>query len=411
MADNLDRAEAAMLRDIGGREKAMVEQLMGWSSFNTGSRNIPGLREMADILIEAFAPLGGECGLHPPAAVETIGPNGAHEFHDHGHNLRISLHAGAPMRVMMVGHMDTVFGLDHPFQEARWREPGVLQGPGVADMKGGIGVMLSALLAFEASPFAGRLGIDVVINADEEISSLGSAPLLADVARNCQVGLAYEPSYLPDGTLAGARKGNGNFSLLVKGKAAHAGRNPGDGRNALVAAADLAVILSELPARRPSVLVNPARIDGGGPNNVVPDLAILRVNVRADGADDVAWIEHRIDRAAEHVAARHEVKVERRGGFNRPPKPLDDHQLSLFTLVRDCGRDIGLDLGWKSSGGVCDGNNLAALGLAVVDTLGVRGGAIHSDREYMFADSLVERARLSALLLARLAQGRWGPKA
>ena len=105
------------------------------------------------------------------------------------------------------------------------------------------------------------------------------------------------------------------------------------------------------------------------------------------------------------VAAAHDVVTEIHGGFSRPPKPLDETQLGLFELVRSCGRDLGLTIGWRDTGGVCDGNNLAALGLPVVDTMGARGGAIHSSEEFLLLDSLVERARLSALLLMRIAAG------
>jgi glutamate carboxypeptidase len=93
------------------------------------------------------------------------------------------------------------------------------------------------------------------------------------------------------------------------------------------------------------------------------------------------------------------------GAWGRPPKPLDPQAERLFNLVRDCGADLGQSLGWRDTGGVCDGNNIAACGVPVVDTMGVRGGAIHSPDEYLIVESLAERARLSALAIARLAQG------
>ena len=107
------------------------------------------------------------------------------------------------------------------------------------------------------------------------------------------------------------------------------------------------------------------------------------------------------------IAAAHEVEIHVHGSFARPPKPLDANQLRLFELVRACGNDLGMGIGWRDTGGVCDGNNLAATGLAVVDTLGPRGGAIHSSDEFLCVDSLEERARLSALILMRVAQHGW----
>lgn len=368
---------------------------------------MPGLSHMADIFSAAFAPLGVMV-RHPATPVQAIDAHGRAAPLFHGDNLQLSLRPGLPRRVMLVGHMDTVFPPDHPFQTPRWLDATTLNGPGVADMKGGIAVMLAALTAFEASPFAASIGIDVILNADEEVSSRGSAALLAEVARTAQIGLCFEPAQTPDGLLAGARKGSGNFSLAVTGRSAHAGRNPEDGRNALLAAAEIALRLERLNGARPALTVNPARIDGGSANNVVPDNAVLRFNARVAEPDDQHAFVAALDDLIAAVANKRDVSVHLDGGFFRPPKPLDERQLGLFELARDCGRDLGLDIGWRSSGGVCDGNNLAAHGLAVIDTLGVRGGAIHSADEYLIVDSLVERAQLSALLLARIAAGN-GP--
>ena len=123
-------------------------------------------------------------------------------------------------------------------------DDGTLNGPGVADMKGGLAVLLAALKAVESSPDADRLGYELVINSDEEVGSPASAELIALAAQGKRAALTYEPAALPDGTLAGARPGSGNFSFIVRGRSAHAGRNPEDGRNALVAAAELALRLS-----------------------------------------------------------------------------------------------------------------------------------------------------------------------
>jgi glutamate carboxypeptidase len=398
----LSPQERDVLATLDGRHDAMLARVEAWSAINSGSRNLEGLARMADELSAAFAPLG-ETALRDPGPVEAVDSAGRAQPLAHGRNLHVVRHGNAMTRVLLTGHMDTVFAADHPFQAGRWLDAHTLNAPGAADMKGGIAVMLAALEAFEASPFAAQLGWEVVINSDEEVSSLGSAALLAEAAQRCEVGLTYEPA-LPDGTLAGARKGSGNFSAVVRGRAAHAGREPEKGRNAVVAAADLAMRLAVLA--RDGLSVNPAKIDGGGPNNIVPDLAVLRFNVRPATLADQRIAEEAIAAALHGVKSLHEVSIELHGSFARPPKPLDENQLRLFELVRDAGRDLGLPVGWRDTGGVCDGNNLAAHGLPVVDTLGVRGGAIHSADEYLLADSLVERARLSALVLMRLAQGR-----
>ena len=263
--------------------------------------------------------------------------------------------------------------------------------------------MLAALKAVEASDAASRVGYDVVINSDEEVGSLGSAALIAEAARGKRAALTYEPSALPDGTLAGARPGSGNFAITIHGRSAHAGRNPDDGRNALLAAADLALRLEEM--RRPGLTVNPAKIDGGSPTNVVPDLAILRVNVRPANVELQLMAKVMIADRIRAVADERDVLVELHGGFARPPKPMTADTEKLFNLVAQAGADLGQTMRWEASGGVCDGNNIAACGVPVVDTMGVRGGKIHSMEEFLIVESLKERAALSALTILRLAGG------
>ncbi len=391
-------AEAALLERIDA--PTALARTLAWAAINSGSRNLAGLAAMADALHPALATFGPVARVAPAPASSVDAAGQPHPL-AHGDSLHLSLRPGAATRILLTGHMDTVFAVDHPFQAVRWTDAVTINGPGVADMKGGIAVMLAALDVVAASPWADALGVEIVINADEEVSSLGSAPLLAAAARRCHLGLTYEPA-LADGTLAGGRRGSGNFSAVVRGRAAHAGREPEQGRNAVVAAADLALRLTALAG--PEVSVNPARIDGGGPNNIVPDRAVLRFNVRPATLPAQSAAEAGIAQAVAAVAAAHDVAVTLDGGFARPPKPLDATQGRAFELVRGCGAALGLAIGWRDTGGVCDGNNLAATGLAVVDTMGVRGGAIHSADEFLLVDSIAERARLSALVLLRVAQ-------
>ncbi len=404
MSSPLSEAELRLVARISGSRDAMLGNLLGWAAINSGSRNLAGLAAMAESLRTAARPLGGTATLVEATPVTAIDAAGHEVRVAHGQNLHIVKRPEAAVRVLLTGHMDTVFGPEHPFQACRWLDEDTINGPGTADMKGGIAVMFAALEAFEASEFATHLGWEIVINSDEEVSSPGSAALLAAAARRVHVGLTFEPA-LPDGTLAGARKGSGNFSAAVHGRAAHAGREPEKGRNAIVAAADLAVRLKALTAD--DLSVNPAKIEGGGPNNIVPDLAVLRWNMRPSTPAAEARASAAIAALVAEIEALHEVEIRLHGHFARPPKPLDANQQRLFDLVKACGSDLGLAIGWRDTGGVCDGNNLAATGLAVVDTMGARGGAIHSSDEFLCVDSLEERARLVALVLARIAQNGW----
>ena len=379
----------------------MLDQVLAWAAVNSGSRNLSGLGNIAGLLADAFAALPGSVNLVEPARVEAVDAAGKTIEIEHGRNLHLKVRPGAPVQLLFTGHMDTVFAADHPFQETRWLDEQTINGPGTADMKGGLALMLAALKAVEASDVADRIGYEVVVNSDEEVGSLGSAALIAEAARGKKAALTYEPSALPDGTLAGARPGSGNFAIRIRGRSAHAGRNPEDGRNALLAAADLALRFEAM--RKPGLTVNPAKIDGGSPSNVVPDLAILRVNLRPATPELEAEADRDIRALVAAVASEREVEIELHGGFARPPKPMTPEAEALFGLVRRAGADLGQAIGWQPSGGVCDGNNIAACGVPVVDTMGVRGGKIHSMEEFLIVESLKERASLSALTILRLA--------
>jgi glutamate carboxypeptidase len=401
------------MEGLNATERACVEQAMAadmlrqveaWSSINSGSRNLNGLEMMAGELAAAFSSLPGELDFEEASPVEAIDAAGKPHQLLHGRNLHLTVRPMAPVQLLFTGHMDTVFGTDHPFQSLTWLEPGkVLNGPGVADMKGGIAIMLAALEAVEDTPAAGRIGYEIVINSDEEVGSLGSADLIARAARGKRAALTYEPAANADGMLAGARSGSGNFAFTINGKSAHAGRNPEDGRNAIIAASDLALRLKA--GMDSSLSVNPSRIDGGSPTNVVPDLAILRVNMRPRTVEDQARAQALINATVAAVAAEHDVRIDAHGHFARPPKPMTPELEQLFGVVKRAGADLGQPISWQSTGGVCDGNNIAACGVPVIDTMGVRGGLIHSMEEYLIVDSLAERAALSALTILRLAEG------
>jgi len=396
---SLSSDERAVVERVGG--EPMLDQVLEWSAVNSGSRNLVGLERIAGLLADAFSALPGNVALVPPAKVEIVDTSGKTAEVEHGKHLHLTVRPNAPVQLLLTGHMDTVYGVEHEFQETRWIEDGVLNGPGVADMKGGLAVMLAALKAVEHSALAERIGYEVVIDSDEEVGSPSSAALLTDAAQGKRAALTYEPAALPDGTLAAARPGSGNFSFVVRGRSAHAGRNPEEGRNAIVAASELALRLAM--SKTPGLSINPAKIDGGGPNNVVPDLAILRVNLRPRTTDDQEIAARLIAKALDETAAAHDVFIEAHGGFGRPPKPVTEDDEALFKLVSQAGADLGQEIGWQPSGGVCDGNNIAACGVPVVDTMGVRGGKIHSAEEYLIVESLTERAALSALTILRLA--------
>ena len=396
-----DSAPQALLDAIDA--DAMLREVQDWAAINTGTANIEGLDKMAGVLADAFSALPGEVELVEPATVTAISADGREYEKPHGRHMVLRVRPEAERRFVLTGHMDTVFPVDHPFQETVWLDDDTINGPGTADMKGGLNVILHTLKLFETIEGSERVGYDVMINSDEETGSLASRSLIEELARGKYAALTYEPSALPDGTLAHARGGTGNYSITITGKSAHAGRNPHDGRNAIVAASDLVLRIKALEAD--DITINPAKIEGGAANNVVPDLAILRFNIRPKSTDAMNRFDGELDAILSMIETDHEVGIHRHGGVTRPPKPVDEKAQRLFDLVKSCGAELGQEIGWKSTGGVCDGNNIAATGVPVVDTMGVRGGAIHSPDEFMIVPSLRERAALSALVLTKLSTG------
>jgi glutamate carboxypeptidase len=245
----------------------------------------------------------------------------------------------------------------------------------------------------------------VLLNADEEIGSPGSAGVLTEAAGRHQIGLVFEPAFA-DGALVGERKGSGNFTAVVRGRAAHAGRDFHHGRNAVHAAASLILALDEMNSpSHPGLTVNVGRLDGGGPSNIVPDLAVVRFNVRLSPHDQPDRVMADLRRAVEQTARRDGITVELFGDFTAPARPMDLATTRLYQQLADVGSTLGQRITWHASGGVSDANKLAAAGLPVIDTLGPCGGNLHSDQEFVLADTLVKKAQLVAAFLMRLAEG------
>lgn len=397
-------AYAASLDTINGQLAPMCETLVRLAHINSGSRNTAGVRRVAQEMEQLFAPLGAQVQWIdlPPLAVRDL--DGHTRKQAVGPALRLRQRPDAPLQIFLGGHLDTVFAADSPFQTTTRVSEDVLRGPGVADLKGGLVVMWQALRVLEQSPLRERIGWTVLLNPDEEIGSPASLPLLQDAARQHHLGLIYEPA-LPGGHHSGLRKGSGNFELVVHGRAAHAGRDFAAGRNAIAVCAELIGALYRLNGQRDGVTLNPGLIHGGGALNVVPDRALVKFNVRVASDEDRRWVQGKLDALMEQLRQREGYSGELHGGFTRPPKPVNAPMQRLMAHLQDCGRALRLELEFHATGGCCDGNNLAAFGLPNLDNLGVVGEQIHSDREWMRVSSLVERSRLSALLLLRLASG------
>jgi glutamate carboxypeptidase len=386
----------------------MPAKLIEWASLNSGSGNLAGLEIFRAVLRREFAILGGQISEIDLEELESIDRHGQVVRRPVGKALSIIKRPAAPVRVFLCIHMDTVYAADHPFQSCTWLDENTLQGPGVADAKGGLLVMLTALAALEQSPLAETIGWEVLINPDEEIGSLASLPLLNAAAARNQFALLFEPA-TADGALVDRRKGSGGFTVVIRGRSAHAGRDFSSGRNAVVAAAELALQLHKLNAELNGITLNIGKIEGGGPSNVVPDLAVVRFNVRTTEPDDEQRVASCFQDMLLDLNQRDGFSATLHGQFTSPPKIPDSRTIALMNLITRCGQELNLDLQWRPSGGTCDGNKLAAAGLANVDTLGPCGGNLHSPAEFVSVESLAERAKLAALTICGFAETNGSP--
>jgi glutamate carboxypeptidase len=396
------------LRWLDDEQGPMIDLVTRWANVNSGTRNIPGLDTMLGLLDKEFLILGGTQEIIACEPQDLVNAEGRFVQEHLGRALRIRKRPAAEKQVFLGIHYDTVYGVDHPFQRCVRLDESRLCGPGVADAKGGLAIMLKALEAFEKSPWAAHLGWEVLINPDEEVGSPGSAGILAEAARDKLAGLVFEPSF-PDGVFVGSRKGTGNFSAVFHGKAAHAGRDVSSGRNAINAMAEFILGLKSGLAGAPGVIVNVANVRGGGPLNIVPDLACCGFNVRVETARDRDAVEAVIAALAAEIEKREDLSVQILGRMMRPPKLLDGKTLLLFECLKQCGTELGIVVEWRPSGGASDGNLLAAAGLPTIDSLGPQGGNLHSAEEYLRVPSLTERAKLTALMLMKLASGAVAP--
>ena len=407
----LSVADEAAIERIDAANEAMVARTVAWSKVNTGSTNTDGLKAFAPTLADAFSELEAEVVLQEAVPFETVNQSGEIETIDTGPILRVNARPNAPVQVVMSGHYDTVFPPHAGFNDVTDLGHGRLNGPGLADMKGGLCLMLEALKTFEASAAKELIGYQIVVTPDEEIGNFASAGALTEAASSgALIGMTYEPC-MESGAMSGGRKGSAVYDVVFRGRAAHAGRSHAEGRSAIAAAALFTAGIESLNGRYEGVTLNTGKIDGGNAVNIVPDLAIVRFGARAPDAEAAAWADTQIRQLMGEIEKRDGISAHIHGGFYRPPKPRNSAQQALFDAVAGTGRAIGLELEFIDTGGVCEGNNIFAAGVPNVDTLGVLGGRIHSTEEFVETSSFAKRGALSALLLNRLADGRIDAKA
>jgi glutamate carboxypeptidase len=306
--------------------------------------------------------------------------------------------AGSPRRVLLLGHVDTVWPVGQLDRMPLREEAGRLYGPGIFDMKAGIAVSMLAVCALRdlALPDAPR--VTMLWTTDEEVGSQISRAAIESCAQDSDAVLVLEPS-LPGGAAKTSRKGCGDFELTVHGVSAHAGLDPGKGASAIHELAHQIVAITALQDPGLGVTLNVGRISGGSRTNVVADVARASIDVRVPTMADAVTIEQAL-RSLRPRLARTRLEIE--GGVSRPPLERGPGVIRLYEIAREVARGLGQDLMEGGAGGGSDGNFTAALGVPTLDGLGPRGDGAHALHEHVELDDLAWRAAFVAALLSRL---------
>lgn len=373
---------------------SMNQAVIRWCSQNSWSNNLPGLAAMADRLEEDFSVLSLPCQRVELPNWRSWSDDGQVIEHATGPALLWHYQPEAPRRILLLIHYDTVYPPTlHPTPVAL-TSAGQLVGPGVADAKGGIAVILYAMQSLLRFGLTGDLGISVMLNPDEEIGSQSSAALIGELAPQFEFALVFEPT-LPDGSMVANRKGTANFTAVIRGRAAHAGRDLSAGRNAIVQAARLANELDAWNQPGSTTSVNVGKINGGGPLNQVPDLATLWMNIRVATPEAAAEVMQRLSEIEQRYSAAEGFSCRIHGQFHSPPKFVEDDERfnELRRRIEVATARLDRPLRWRNTGGACDGNKLASFGCVNVDTMGPTGGNLHSPAEYCDSASLVTAAK------------------
>lgn len=378
------------------------ESLLRWCEAERG-----WLRETIEALVRLESPSGDKaavdrCGAELSFRLEGLGGRVTVLAQEgRGNHVRAAFGDGA-RRILLLGHFDTVWPVGQLERMPLEERDGRLHGPGIFDMKSGIGVAMLAMRALLAHGGTAP-AVTMLWTADEEIGSGSSRALIEDEARRSEAVLVLEPS-LPGGGVKTSRKGCGDFDITVHGVMAHAGIDPGKGANAIHELAAQIVEIARLQDLARGISVNAGLIAGGTRTNVVPDLARASVDVRVPTMEDAVRIEQAV---RGRTAVLPGTRLEIAGGFGRPPLERGAHVIRLYEVARDVAAGLGAVLEEGGTGGGSDGNFTAALGVPTLDGLGPRGDGAHALHEHIQLDDLPWRAAFLAALLARLGTRAW----
>ncbi len=365
----------------------LLERLELLVNIDSGTGQVAGINHIMTYLEQWLGDLGFTVTLHDSASF--------------GHNLVARLKGKGEVRLLLVGHVDTVYSAGAVAAQPFEVRDGLAYGPGVIDMKSGVLMGMYALRVLLETGFEEFGELCFVFNNDEEVGSPGSASLLREIAQQVDAGLVLEASRSLE-VVTKARKGADKYVLEVEGIPAHSGAEPHKGRSAVIELAHKMIAIHNLNTLYPGVTFNVTRLSSSEPLNIVPDVAQCHISVRAytqQGLDMAAAALEKIVAGCSIPDTRTRL-VRTRG---RLPYRVSPEILRLVELVQDEGTALGLVITAESKGGVSDANLLMEAGLPALDSLGPIGGGMHDlKREYLQVDSIPLRGALLAGLIARL---------
>lgn len=385
-----------MREHIEKRFEQFLDDLETIVNIDSGSGYAPGLDAVSTFFRDRFAKIGWKTADHTfhggkVPCLEVA--NNAHAGSD------------AAFDLLFIGHMDTVFGPGTAAERPFTRDEKRAYGPGVCDMKGGLVTMLHVAEIMQQTGVADEIAIAMALNSDEEVGSRHSRPWYEGLAAQSRCVFVFEP-WRTTGERVLHRKGGGNFEVICRGKAAHAGAAPEDGANAVMELAHQILTVRELDRPDLGTSVNVTVIEGGTADNVIPDYARAKVDVRIADADDVPRIETGFKSLGRRIHTPG-VRLEVKGGIRRPPMTPSEKTTRYWQQIADIGESMGIEMTLTATGGCSDGNYTAALGIPTIDAMGVRGGAVHSEDEYIELDSIIPNLHLMCEIVTAFADGRF----
>ena len=365
----------------------------------------PEIEKFMQALVEAESPSGDEEGsravvdLLVQATSELECVNGIERANvpGFGQHLVIRAFHKDAKQILVVGHTDTVHSRGSVSARPWRREAGKIYGPGIFDMKANCALAIEVLRVLSQLQMSPAYGVTVVLTCDEEVGSQSGWPLMREVAsqRAARCAFVLEPP-ASGGRVKTSRKGTGIFAIKVEGKAAHAGLEPEKGASAILELARQTEQLHAINLSGSGITLNVGVVHGGTRSNVVAAEAEGEIDVRFSTEAESLEIE-RILSNLKPVDERTKVFVS--GGINRPPLERTAAVVELFEKARAIGAQIDFDLGEAQVGGASDGNFLAAMGIPVLDGLGISGDGAHAVHEHIEADDIARRGALIGGLL------------